>query len=338
MSSGLALAIAAALAFAFTNGVHDASNSIAALVATRAARPAQALALAAVCTIAGPLLAGAAVADTVGGIVDLGEDAAIAVIGSGLLAAVAWNGGTWALGLPSSSGHALVGGLIGAALVVGGVGAVRWGGIEDWRPVGALGTLIALAISPLLGALGAATAVRGLRRAARRATRRWHGPSFAGEWVLSGALAFSHGANDAQKSVGVVAALLVAGGHLSTGPAPVWVELACGVALTVGTAMGGWRIVRTIGRRIFRLHPLDAVASQGASAGVILGASWLGAPVSTTQVVASSIVGVGAGRRRVRHLHWTIVRRMAFAWLATLPATGLLAAGIVVVWRGGGSP
>jgi PiT family inorganic phosphate transporter len=335
MGTGLALALAAALAFAFTNGIHDASNSIAALVATRAARPAQALALAAVCTIAGPLLAGSAVADTVGGIVDLGQGAAIAVIGSGLLAAVAWNTGTWALGLPSSSGHALVGGLVGAALVVGGVGAVQWGGIEGWRPVGAVGTLIALAVSPLLGALGADAAVRGLLRLGRRATRRWQAPSFAGEWVLSGALAFSHGANDAQKSVGVVAALLVASGHLSGGHAPTWVALACGVALTLGTAMGGWRIVRTIGRRIFRLHPLDAVASQATSAGVILAASWLGAPVSTTQVVASSIVGVGAGRRRVRHLRWTIVRRMAFAWLATLPATGVLGAATVLVWRGG---
>jgi PiT family inorganic phosphate transporter len=335
MSSGLAAAIAAALAFAFTNGVHDASNAIAALVATRAARPGQALVLAAVCTIAGPLLLGSAVADTVGGIVELGQDAAIAVIGSGLVAAVAWNGATWAAGLPSSSGHALVGGLVGAALVVGGTEAVRWGGLDGWRPVGALGTLIALAVSPLLGALVAAAAVRGLVRGGGRATRRWRGPAFGAEWALSGALAFGHGANDAQKSVGVVAALLVAGGHLAPGGAPVWAELACGVALTAGTALGGWRIARTIGRRIFHLHPLDAVASQGAGSGVLLGASLLGAPVSTTQVVASSVVGVAAGRRRVRHLRWSIVGRMAFAWLATLPATALLAAGVVVVWRGG---
>jgi PiT family inorganic phosphate transporter len=336
MSSGLAAAIAAALAFAFTNGVHDASNAIAALVATRAARPGQALVLAAACTIAGPLLLGSAVANTVGGIVELGQDAAIAVIGSGLVAAVTWNVATWAAGLPSSSGHALVGGLVGAALVVGGTEAVRWGGLDGWRPVGALGTLIALAVSPLIGAAGAAVAVRGLLRAGRRATRRWHGPVIGGEWVLSGALAFGHGANDAQKSVGVLVALLVAGGHLTGGgAAPVWTELACGVALTAGTALGGWRIVRTIGRRIFRLHPLDALSSQGSSSAVLVGASLLGAPVSTTQVVASSIVGVGAGRRRVRHLRWTIVSRMAFAWLATLPATAALAAGIVVVWRGG---
>jgi PiT family inorganic phosphate transporter len=335
MDAGFALAVAAALAFALTNGVHDASNAIAGLVATRAARPAQALALASACTLAGPLLAGSAVADTVGGIVALGQGAAIAVIGSGLLAAVAWNACTWALGLPSSSGHALVGGLVGAALVVGGADAVRWGGLDGWRPVGVLGTLIALAVSPLLGALAAFVALRGLLHAGRRATRRWNGPALRSEWGLSAALAFSHGANDAQKSVGVLAALLVADGRLAAGaPGPVWAELACGAMLTLGTALGGWRIVRTIGRRIFRLHPVDAVASQGSSAAVILGASFLGAPVSTTQVVASSIVGVGAGRGRIRHLRWTIVRRMAFAWLATLPATAALAAAVVSVWRG----
>jgi len=333
VSNGLVPALAAAIAFSFTNGIHDASNAIAALVATRAARPGQALVLAAICTIAGPLLVGSAVADTVAGVVALSHDAAIAVIGSGLVAAVTWNLATLAAGLPASSGHALVGGLVGAAVAVGGVDAVHWGGLDGWRPVGALGTLIALAVSPVIGVAASAAATRGLLRAGRRATRRWHAPAVVSEWLLSGALAFAHGANDAQKSVGVMAALLVAGGHL-TGGAPVWSELVCGVALTLGTALGGWRIVRTIGRRIFRLHAIDAVASQASSSGVILGASLIGAPVSTTQVVASSVVGVGAGRRRIHHLRWIVVRRMAFAWLATLPATALLAAAIAVVWNG----
>lgn len=335
MSAEFALAAAAALAFAMTNGVHDASNSIAALVATRAARPGPALALAAVCTIAGPLLAGAAVADTVGGIVTLTHGTAIAVIGSGLLAATAWNVLTWALGLPSSSGHALVGGLTGAAVVAGGADAVRWGGLEGGHPVGVLGTLIALAVSPVLGAAAAWLALKALLGGGRRATRRWRRPTFGAEWALSGALAFSHGANDGQKAVGVLAALLIADGHLAPGAsAPTWAALACGIALTAGTAMGGWRIVRTIGRRIFRLHPVDAVAGQGASAGVILAASWLGAPVSTTQVVASSIVGIGAARHRVRHLRWTIVQRMAFAWVATIPGAAALAAVTVLIWQG----
>ena len=145
---------------------------------------------------------GAAVADTIAGIVTVAPSAAVAVIGSGLAAAVGWNLITWRFGLPSSSGHALVGGLVGAALAEGGLDAVQWGGLDGWRPVGVFGTLIALAISPPLGALGGLVVIRTLRRLARRATRRWHGPVGGGEWVMSAALAFSHGANDAQSRSG----------------------------------------------------------------------------------------------------------------------------------------
>jgi PiT family inorganic phosphate transporter len=333
MDAGLALALALGFAFAFTNGIHDASNAIAALVATRAATPLQAVLLAAVFNMLGPLLLGAAVADTIGGIVTVSGSSAIPLIGAGLLAAVAWNLLTWRLGLPSSSGHALVGGLVGAAVVGSGVDAVLWGGLDGLHPVGVFGTLIALAVSPVLGALAALLVIRGLRSAARRATRRWSGPVLRGEWVMSAALAFSHGANDAQKSVGVVAALLLAGGHLSTFSSPVWTELGCAGALTLGTALGGWRIVRTVGRRIYRIHPTDGLATQVASSGVIFGSSLLGAPVSTTQVVASSVVGVGAGRRRWRHVHWEIVRHMGLAWVVTLPATAALGGVAVIVWE-----
>lgn len=333
MDVGLVVAICAALAFAFTNGIHDASNAIATLVATRAAHPGSAIALAAVFNMLGPLLLGSAVADTVGGIVTLDQTAAIEVIGSGLLAAVAWNVLTWRLGLPSSSGHALVGGLVGAGLVVGGTGAIRWGGIEAWRPVGVIGILVALAGSVVVGATAAAAAIRLLRRAGRRATRRWRGVTAAGEWVMSAALAFSHGANDAQKGVGVIAALLIAGGRIGPESAPIWAKLACGAALTAGTSLGGWRIVQTIGRRIYRIDMVDGLASQSASAAVIFGGSVLGAPVSTTQVVTSSIVGVGAGRRHWRHVHWSVVRQMGFAWLTTIPATAALAALTVLTWR-----
>jgi PiT family inorganic phosphate transporter len=330
---GFELALALALAFAFTNGIHDASNAIAGLVATRAARPLPAVLVAAVFNLLGPLLAGAAVADTIGGIVTVSGQTGVAVIGSGLLAAVAWNAATWALALPSSSGHALVGGLVGAALVAGGADAVRWGGLDGWHPIGVLGTLVALAVSPVAGALAALVAIRSLLRAGRRATRRWRTPTFASEWGLSSALAFSHGANDAQKSVGVIAALLVADGRTDTLSAPTWAPVACALALTLGTAVGGWRIVKTVGRRIFRIQPIDAVASQGSSAGVILGASLIGAPVSTTQVVASSVLGVGGGRRRWRHVHWAIVRLMAVGWVVTLPGSALLAAGVVLAWE-----
>ena len=333
MDAGLTLAVLLALAFAATNGLHDASNAIATLVATRAARPAQAIVLATVFNLLGPLLFGAAVADTIGGIVEVTPSAAVAVIGSGLAGAVIWNLVTWRLGLPSSSGHALVGGLVGAALIEGGAGAVQWGGIEDWHPVGVFGALIALAISPPLGALAALLAIRALRRLARRATRRWRGPVRGGEWAMSAALAFGHGANDAQKSIGVVAALLLAEGRIDTLAAPIWATVGCALALTLGTALGGWRIIRTVGRRVYRIQPVEGLASQTASAAVILGASFAGAPTSTTQVVASSIVGIGAGRRRLHHVRWSVVGDMGLAWLVTIPASAAIAVAVFELWQ-----
>jgi len=333
MDLGLVLAILLAVGFAATNGLHDASNAIATLVATRAATPLQGIALALVCNLLGPLLIGAAVADTIGGIVTVSPSVASEVIGSGLAAAVAWNLATWRLGLPSSSGHALVGGLVGASLVEGGIHAVRWGGLEGWHPVGVFGTLIALAASPALGAPAALLVLRTLRRVARRATRRWHAQVRAGQWAMSAALAFSHGANDAQKSVGVIAALLLADGRIDSLAAPAWVTLACAAFLTAGTALGGWRIIRTVGRRIYRIQPLDALANQSASAGVIFAASLAGAPASTTQVVASSVVGVGGGRRRWHHVHWAVVRQMGLAWVITAPVTAALAVATLGLWR-----
>ena len=149
---------------------------------------------------------------------------------------------------------------------------------------------------------------------------------------MSAALSFSHGANDAQKAMGVIAALLVADGRLPTFAVPLWVKVVCGLMLTLGTALGGWRIVRTVGRRIVRLAPVDAFGSQTSSTFVVLGSSFIGAPVSTTQVVASSVVGVGGGRRRWRHVRWRVVRSIGFAWLLTLPATAVLGALTELVW------
>jgi inorganic phosphate transporter, PiT family len=333
MDASLVLAIVLALAFAATNGLHDAANAIATLVATRGALPGQAIVLSAVFNMLGALVLGTAVANTIAGIVTVSPDEAVAVIGSGLLAAVIWNLATWRQGLPSSSGHALVGGLVGAALAQGGVDAVQWGGLDGWRPVGVFGVLIALGVSPAVGLLFGLAVVRLVGRLLRRATRGVRGPIRGAEWAMSAALSASLGANDGQKAMGVVAALLLATGHLSSFSVPLWVKLACGVALTLGTSLGGWRIVRTIGRRIFRLSPLDGFASQSASTAVILPASFLGAPVSSTQVVASSVVGVGGGRKRWRHVRIGVVRSMAFAWVATLPATGVLGALTLLVWN-----
>lgn len=332
MDVGLVAAILLAAAFAVTNGLHDAANAIAALVATRGATPKQAIVLASAFNLLGPLLLGAAVANTIAGIVTVAPPAADEVIATGLAAAVAWNIGAWLLGLPSSSGQALVGGLVGAALAEGGTAAVNWGGFHGGKPSGVVGSVVALAISPPLGALAALILMRVIRRGARRMTRRWRFPARAGQWATAAALAFGHGANDAQKSVGVVAALLLADGKTNTLSAPTWVVVMCSAALTLGTALGGWKIIRTVGRRIYRIGQLEGLASTAASAAVIFGASVAGAPTSTSQVVASSVIGVGGGRRRWRHIHWALVRRMGTAWLITLPATAIGGAGLYWLW------
>jgi inorganic phosphate transporter, PiT family len=333
VDAAFVMAIVAILAFAFTNGFHDAANAIATLVATRGARPGAAITLAAVCNLLGPLLLGAAVADTIASIIHVAPAQTVVVVGAALTAAVTWNLVTWWRGLPSSSSHALVGGLVGAALVEAGSGAVNWGGVGGGHPTGVVGALVALAISPVLG-FGAAWAMElGVRRGLRRATTRMNRPVLRAQWLTSGWLAFTHGANDAQKAVGVLAVVLLANGRTQSLSAPVWAIVACAAALTLGTALGGWRIVKTIGRRIFRIRPVDGLVSQASSAAVILAASVVGAPASTTQVVSSSVVGVGVGRRRYRHVGWDVVGSILLAWVTTFPAAALLAALLVPVWR-----
>jgi PiT family inorganic phosphate transporter len=330
---GLVVAVGLAFAFAFTNGFHDASNAIATLVATRAARPGPAVVLAAAGNLIGPLLLGSAVADTIAGIAEIEPADTVEVAIAALLAALGWNLLTWYRGLPSSSSHALVGGLVGAAVAAAGFDAVNWGGFDGWRPAGVIGVLVALAISPFLGAAAAFAVLRLLRAGLRRATRRFRRPVLDSQWVTSAALALSHGANDAQKAIGVVAAVFLAEGVSSSLAAPLWVIFGSALALTLGTALGGWRIARTIGRKIYDIRPLDGLASQAGAAGVILGASVAGAPVSTTHVVASSVIGTGGGRGRWKRVRWAIVREMGVAWVTTIPATALVAAGLLAAWR-----
>jgi PiT family inorganic phosphate transporter len=334
---GLILAVGFAVTFALTNGFHDAANAIATLVATRGATPGQAVALSAVFNMAGAVLLGTAVADTIGKIVTVPQGQMVAVVGAGLAGATAWNLITWWRGLPSSSGHALVGGLVGAAvadgILSGSTGSVHWGGFDGWHPTGVIGVLVALLISPVLGFAVAFLLLRFLRLVSRRWTTRWINPVRAGGWIAAAGLSFSHGSNDAQKAMGVIAVLLLASGHTTTMTVPLWAKVVTGVALTAGTALGGWRIVKTIGQRIFSLTPLDSFTSQASSTAVILGASLIGAPVSTTQVVASSVVGTGGGRRRWKHVRWQVVREMGVAWLTTIPAAALLAVLVLVIWR-----
>ena len=331
MEVGLIIAIGFAIAFATTNGFHDASNAIATLVATRGATPGQAVLLSAVFNMAGAILLGTAVADTIGKIVTVSDAQMVAVVGAGLAAATAWNLFTWWLGLPSSSGHSLIGGLVGSAICDGVIAGTGGFDAVNWAAVG--GVMLALLISPILGFLGAFALLRFLRWRSRRWTRRWKGPVHGGGWAAAAALSFSHGGNDAQKAMGVIAVLLLATGESSTLTVPLWAKVVTGLALTIGTALGGWRIVKTIGERIFSLTAIDSFSSQVSSTGVIFGASLIGAPVSTTQVVSSSVVGIGIGRRRMRHISWSVVRDIGYAWLTTLPASAVLGAIFVIVWR-----
>jgi PiT family inorganic phosphate transporter len=329
----LVLAVTLAVGFALTNGFHDASNAIATLVATRGATPGQAVALSAFFNMAGAVLLGTAVADTIAKIVDLPPEETVAAVGAALAGATTWNLVTWWRGLPSSSGHALVGGLVGAALLEGGPDAVLWGGFDGWRPVGVVGTLVALIVSPFVGLVLGYLLLRLIHRWSRRWTKAMNGPMTGAGWAASAGLSFSHGANDAQKAMGVIAALLLGAGVTEELFVPLWAKILTGVALTVGTAAGGWRIVKTIGRRIFPLTPMDSVASQVSSTAVIYTASVIGAPVSTTQIVASSVVGTGGGRQRWGHVRWEVVREMLIAWFTTIPAAAILAALFLLFWK-----
>jgi PiT family inorganic phosphate transporter len=324
VAGGLLAAIVVATAFNFTNGVHDAADAVAILVATRTAAPGPALAVAALFTLLGPLVLGAAVADTIGKLVDVPADEVVAVIGAGVSGALVWNTLSWWRGLPSSSTHALVGGLVGAAVVADGTGAVGWSTV--------LLILLALVLSPALGFVIGFVGTRASRRALRRATREIRRPIAWGQWASSAVLAFGHGANDAAKATGVIVVMLVATQHSTGTSAPLWVTIVATVSLTAGTCVGGWKIVRTVGMGIYRLRPLDGVVSQTGSAAVVIGASVLGAPVSTSQVVASSVAGVGGGRRW-HHVHWQIVRSIGLAWLVTVPVCVMLGALATPFWR-----
>jgi inorganic phosphate transporter, PiT family len=324
VTGGLLAAIIVATAFNFTNGVHDAADAVATLVATRTAAPGPALAVAALFTLLGPLLLGAAVADTVQKVVDVPADQVVAVVGAGVTGALAWNVFSWWRGLPSSSTHALIGGLVGAAVFADGLDAV------GWSTVGLV--LLALVLSP---ALGFATGFVGSlfsRFALRRATQEVDRPIRWLQWVSSSVLAFGHGANDAAKATGVIVVMLVATQHSTGTSAPAWVTAVATISLTLGTCVGGWKIVKTVGMGIYRLRPLDGLVSQTGSAIVVVGASAIGAPVSTSQVVASSVAGVG-GRRRFHHVHWQIVRAIGVAWLVTIPVCVMLGALATPLWR-----
>lgn len=321
-----------AAAFGFVNGVHDAGNAIAVPVVTGALRPPAAVGVAAVSHMVGALTVGTAVAATVASIVIVPSDQMLVVLAAAVVGALVWNLVTLLHGLPCSSGHCLVGALAGAALADRGASAVRWGGLHGIRPVGVLGSLVWLLCSSVVVVPLAAGLGRLSRRGLRRARRTIAGPVRRGEVMASAGLAFAHGANDAQKTMGLMTAALLAAGHLTRFSVPFWVMLSAALLLTAGTMLGGWRVVTTLGRRIYPMRSIDGLVSQASSAAVVLAASLAGAPVSTTDVVAPSIVGVGSGERW-HHVRWAVVGEIGLAWLVTLPVSGALAALLLGLWR-----
>jgi inorganic phosphate transporter, PiT family len=323
------LTVVIVLLFDYTNGFHDAANIVATVIASRAMTPAQAVIIVGIFEFLGPLLGGTAVADTIGKFVALDGVApvlSLSILLCGLIGAIVWNLGTWYFGIPSSSSHALVGGLIGAVTVSVGSDHVVWGFSEllQGHVTGIVKVLAALLLSPVLGFwLGflmhrLLTAL--LMAAHPAANSRLRGLQF----VTAAGLAFAHGANDAQKSMGILTLVLLLGGFIPSFEVPFWVMLACASAITLGIMSGGWRIVRTLGFAIYRVRPIHALGSQLTSAAVILAASLGGAPVSTTHVVATSIMGIGASERP-RAVRWAKAKDIAVTWIITIPGAALAA-------------
>jgi PiT family inorganic phosphate transporter len=310
--------ICVALAFDFLNGLHDAANSIATIVSTRVLRPRYAVAWAAFFNFIAFLFFGLHVAETVGtGIVAANVVDARVIFGA-LMGAISWNLITWWAGIPSSSSHALIGGLIGAGVTKAGGVAVVWAGV--------IKTGVAIVLSPMTGFLLALLLVLLVSWLFVRANPRTVDGTFRSLQFVSASLySLGHGGNDAQKTMGIIAVLLFSQGHLgSEFHVPFWVVLTCQAAMGLGTLVGGWRIVHTMGSKITRLTPMQGCCAETGGAITLFGATWLGIPVSTTHTITGSIIGVGAARK-VSAVRWNVATNIVTAWVITLPASAFIA-------------
>ena len=328
MSQELILVIALALVFDFLNGMRDASNIVATMISSRAFSAGTALGIAAVAEFLGPFLFGVVVAKTIGDEIVQADVLTLEVIASALIGAIAWNLVTWYLGLPGSSSHALIGGMVGAVILGAGLGAIKLPGLVK--------VLIALFASPVIGFVIGFLMTRLIYFLVRGASPRINEFFKRSQLITALAMAFSHGTNDAQKTMGIITLSLVIGGVLPSFQVPTWVVAVSAAAIAIGTSLGGWRLIRTLGGKFYKIRPLHSFATQLSSAGVILAASFLGVPVSTSQVVSSAIIGVGSAERASK-VRWSVAEDIIISWLITIPASGLLAAGVywVIVRIGG---
>ncbi|MBF0428979.1 MAG: inorganic phosphate transporter [Magnetococcales bacterium] len=321
-------AVVIVLIFDYTNGFHDAANIIGTIIASRAMTPIQSVIVVGTFEFLGPLLGGTAVANTIGKFITIGDLPAglsMTIVLCGIFGAIFWNMATWWYGIPSSSSHALVGGLIGAVVVSAGSLNVFWGFSElaHGKFTGFTKILLSLVVSPLLGFWCGFFIHKGMRWLLRNeepSANRWL-KRF--QFITAAGLAFSHGANDAQKSMGIITLVLVLGGFITSFTVPFWVILSCAAAITLGILSGGWRIVRTVGFGIFKVRPLHALDTQLTSGTLILAASVFGAPVSTTHVVSSAIMGIGASERP-KAVRWAKAKEIVSTWLITIPGSAFV--------------
>jgi PiT family inorganic phosphate transporter len=319
ITNELLLVIILALIFEFINGMRDSSNIVATMISSRAFRPQMALGITAVAEFLGPFLFGVTVAKTVGGdIVDsrlLSLDALVAC----LLAAIIWNLVTWYFGIPSSSSHALIGALIGVVVFIAGAGVIN--------PKAFYKVLIGLFFSPVAGFLVGFMMLKIIYFLAQDASPRINEFFKRAQFFTAVGLAMSHGTNDAQKTMGIITLSLLIGGAINEFEVPFWVITISAATMAIGAGLGGWRLIRTLGGKFYKIRPVHSFATQMSSAFVIFASSFGGAPVSTTQVVSSAIVGVGSSER-LSKVRWIVVRDILTAWLITIPVSGMVSAGI----------
>jgi PiT family inorganic phosphate transporter len=315
----LVIVLLLSVGFDYINGFHDTANAIATSVSTRALRPSHAILMSAAANFLGALT-GTAVAKTIAsGIATTptGDDGQI-VVAAALVGAITWNLITWRLGIPSSSSHALIGGLIGSSIAASGLASLNGPGIFDK-------VLFPLVASPVLGVLLGFGLMILLLNVFKRAHPKRINDRFRRLQLISAAyMAFSHGSNDAQKTMGIITLALVAGGILAEPVVPLWVILLAATAISLGTAAGGWRIIKTMGQRVVKLDPVHGFAAETTAATIIIGASHFGMPVSTTHVISSAIIGVGASDR-FSAVRWGVAGNILIAWVLTIPASGAVA-------------
>jgi PiT family inorganic phosphate transporter len=323
----LVAVVAVALFFDFTNGFHDTANSIATTVSTRALSPRPAVAMAAILNFVGAFASFEVAATIAKGIVDQ-EAITLSMVLAGLVGAITWNLITWFFGLPSSSSHALIGGMLGAAVVGSGWNVVQWGGLREK-------VLVPSLVAPFLGIATAFALILGITwLIARRPPSRVNKFFRRAQLVSGGFVAFTHGTNDAQKTMGIIALALVASGHLGEDfdRPPLWVIVSAALAMGAGTYAGGWRIIRTLGQRIAKIDPPQGFAAQTACASILWGTAHFGFPVSTTHTISGCVLGSGA-IRGFSAVRWGVAGNILLAWIFTIPMAGLVAGGMQLVTR-----